>query len=240
MKNISSILQAAFLALLILQCTPANDTLSELPELPSEFVDNLAPSTTAPVLMTNLSQPAPEKPQIKDSIALLAPGKSCVRLYWVQVIYPITICYPPNELFDDLVAQASLPSKSKSNPKDEQQLITPQKAKFYKLSSFHNVNFSIPYWCTVHGGPWYGIIEETTSCSPGIPNMYKFFLVGVPEPIVVTWHGELGDFPLPPSMQIIDTSDMFSESCTCCGSLKLCPDGRCIPFNIDCNPGNPF
>lgn len=209
-------------------CARTPNAVRDLPELPAEFARDLAVARTAPVLMTRpAATPAPVGPR-STSTPLPLIKAACTSYWDGYVVYPITVCYPPNELYETLVL-----TMTAAAPATGRTTVIP--AKYFKLSSHPQVRIGPPWFCTIRGGPWYGHVEGAQSCV-GDPNVRSFTaeLLGAPEPVVVVWSGKLND--VPPPLNLFGITPSPPDSCVCC-SGTMCPDGSCVPNPNQCNAG---
>jgi hypothetical protein len=96
---------------LLTGCAVPPKVVRDLPELPAELAPDLAVARTAPVLMT---KPAAAVVSMapRPAIAPLVPSKACTSIHEGYVTFPITVCHPPNELYQtlDLSARDLLPA----------------------------------------------------------------------------------------------------------------------------------
>jgi hypothetical protein len=214
---------------LTLNCREENEIVKQLPELPEELSANLELARTAPVLQTG-SVTAPVKPE-PDTAGVAPVPRTCVTKYWAQVIYPVSICYPPNVLINDLDLKLA---KMQAEPADED---SANSTSFYKLSAFKGKSLTFPYFCTVKGGPWIAEVTRVTSCIFGEPAKNMMEIVGIPEPVVFVWYGSLDDYPKEVHL-VGPFSQIGEEICNCCPGYVQCPDGSCKPITIGC--GDPF
>jgi hypothetical protein len=201
----------------------AKQIVSRLPELPPQVADNLAPTGIDNVLMTKAPAPV-HKPGIKP----LAPKpRSCVIKYWGFVIYPLTVCSPPDFLVttDEVKAVERQASPSGWSP------LLPT-ARYYKLSRSSATARVGSLFCSQKGGPWYAEVTTQTSCDDSVPDHSKLDIIAGPQPFEVVWDGDLRDVPPP-----FDPNSFGSahEDCNCCPQFVQCPDGRCLPRNSTCD-----
>jgi hypothetical protein len=211
-------------------CAATPNAVRDLPELPAEFAGDLAIARTAPVLMTRpAAAVAPLAPRSTSTPPALAPARACTSIFDGYVIYPITVCYPPNELYGtlDLKVAEAAPASAKA---------AAMPVSYFKLSSHPQVRAGLPWFCTVRGGPWYGHVEGAQICNAN-PNVRSFRaeILGAPEPVVVFWSGALSD--VPPPLNLVGISQT-GEFCVCC-SGTMCPNGNCVPNPQQCNVGPP-
>ena len=94
---------------LLTGCAVTPKIVRDLPELPAELGRDLTIAHKAPVLMTKPAAAAiPVAP--RPASAPLVPTKACTSIYEGYVTFPITVCHPPNELYQtlDLNARGAL------------------------------------------------------------------------------------------------------------------------------------
>jgi hypothetical protein len=180
-----------------------------------------------------MTKSAPAPPPIKrrstGTTLPLTPARSCTALYDGYVVYPIAVCYPPNELNDTLILTAARVAPSTGKP-----MIPP--IRYFKLTSHPRVRSGLPWFCTLRGGPWYAHVEGARTCNTN-PNVrsFKASIIGAPQPVVVYWSGTLNDVPPPLNLLgILQTG----EQCVCC-SGSMCPNGNCVPNPNQCSSGPP-
>jgi hypothetical protein len=191
--------------------------------LPAELGRDLAIVPTAPVLMTKPAAAAvPVAPE--PASAPLAPSKACTSIYEGYVIFPITVCHPPTELYQtlDLSARGALAATLST---------TVPATRYFKLTSHPEVKPGSAWFCSVRGGPLYARVEGAQICNAN-PNvrLFRAEILGAPEPVVMAWSGTLDDVPAPLNLVAISQT---GEACICC-SGTMCPDGRCVPTAQQC------
>jgi hypothetical protein len=223
---------AVAICALLAACAQTPALINSLPELPAEIARDLAPARTAPVLITQPLRLAPPVAPRPETPPALAPARACTAVYEGYVTYPITVCYPPTATLD--AAMLAREAASSNPPPPGTIGVLP--SRFFKLSSHPLVAAGFPWFCSMRSGPWFGHIEGRQLCNVD-PNVRLFTaqILGAPEPVVVTWSGQLGDVPAPLQLPAVTQK---SEFCTCCSGIG-CPDGRCVA-NIDqCGVGPP-
>jgi len=217
-NQIAWYLAGAALCLLLTACSKTPQSVAALPELPTELAADLVMAKTAPVLMTGpvsgpLSTPVSAPPVALDI------AKGCTTSYDGYVLFPITVCYLP-----PLPELSTIPPPvlAKKIPGVAEIPVT----KFFKLSSHAKNRLKHPLFCSVRSGPWYAHVEAEQKCGTN-PNILSFTagILGAPEPINVTWSGQLSDVPPPLVLTGITESGTV---CQCC-SGSTCPDGTCKP-----------
>jgi len=211
-------------------CSRTPPAIRDLPELPAESSKDLALARTAPVLMTKSATVA-TPPQPPDGGAIFQIARACTTYYDGYVVYPITVCYPPSHLFENIVVGAF------DTPGLDGGVMSKAPAtKYFKLTSPPQASVGGHWFCSVRGGPWFGHVEGQQFCGVD-PNIRLFHavLLGAPENVVVNWTGALTDVPPPLNLFGISPS---GESCVCCSGVT-CPNGNCAPDPQHCGIGPP-
>jgi hypothetical protein len=223
-SRLRDVVGACMVCGLLAACAGVPKIVHDLPELPPELANDLAPARTAPVLITTpAAAAAPVLPRPATPPLPLAPPRACTSVWEGYVTYPITVCYPPTIVFDQLVLA---PEPRTPTPRDARgHGVLP--VHYFKLTSHPRVAVGLlPWFCSVRGGPWFGHVEGRQICNVD-PNIRVFTaqILGAPEPVVVTWTGALTD--VPPPLQLVAISPA-GEFCVCCSGVT-CPDGSCKP-----------
>jgi len=176
----------AGILLLMLACT--NE--AQHPELPAQLRDSLVQVGTSDVFVSALKNIRP-KPSMES--AGLPCVKSCAttEILWVQVSYPITVCYPPDFPTQNIITMY----KQGKEPDSLAAIIAS------KTPVSHQVNTRIGAYnrlfCKTHGGPWYAEIvdqELCSSCGPG-PHKFSMTILGVQQNLYWEWWGTLDGRP---------------------------------------------
>jgi hypothetical protein len=217
--KIRSILQIApiiLLALTVSQCDDDN-LQRELEELPKEIAAHLkrAPNTDLLISLPPFEVKKPGVGQVPHE------DKNCstTEHSYVQVIYPITICYPPDFSTNGLLKEFRVGSdraKPLPPPAGETQV--------YKLSSFGGKAFQSPLFCIQKGGPWLASVKKEKTCIDTIE--FNLTILGVPacpECPTFKWFDSLDNHPpelhliLPLSDTTISYGDCDLTDLTQCG-----------------------
>lgn len=226
MKSLHALMALAALSVLTVCCTRTserNDVTSRLPELPAQMAANLEPTKIDSVFMTKSPPPVQKAPTIKP---LKPKQQSCVLNYDAYVIFPMTVCFPPAILTDELeLANA----KTQADPQGWSAASGP--VRYNKLSQFRTVRFPNPLFCRVSGGPWFAQVKTTESCEDTVPDTSVLTILGAPQQLTVVWSGGITDIPPPFNA---DSFAFEGESCSCCGGFVSCPDGSCKPRGSSC------
>jgi hypothetical protein len=178
---------------------------------------------TKPAMVATAPNPSSPGPIFKLA-------KACTDLYDGYVIYPMTVCYPPSDLFGTLSVgtfEAVAPS-----PK-----IPALPTRYFKLSSHPQVKIGRPWFCSIRSGPWFAHVEGAQICDVD-PNFRVFTaeIIGAPEPVVANWTGALTD--VPPPLNLFGISPSPPPSCVCCSGV-MCPNGNCSTDPQHCSVGPP-
>lgn len=88
-------------------------------------------------------------------------------------------------------------------------------------------------FCTTRHGPWYATVEQSESCTPGIPDRFILTISGVPNSVFHEWYGTMADAP-PPIGSLAHLGSL-PPACACCGAKKMCLDGSCVPYSVNCD-----
>jgi hypothetical protein len=234
-KSLHELIALGTLSVLTLSCdrtSERNDVVNRLPELPPQMATNLVATKIDNVYMTKSPPPVQKAPAVKP----LAPNlRSCIKDYDAYVAYPLTVCFPPAEVYGGLEVAAA---KAQTDPPGWSPASPP--ARYYKLSQSSSARSPNPpsftVWrgallCRASGGPWYATVRTKTSCDDRVFDQSILEIVGAPQPVIITWFGGINDIPPP------FNSSMFAfegEACTCCNGFTPCSDGRCLPPGGNC------
>ena len=182
MKSLSAVIALSALSVLILSCsrTPdPNDVVKRLPELPPQLAANLTSTKIDNVLMTK-DPPKVVKPAGPPKL------QACTRNYVAYVSYPMTVCFPPEELpdreWETAGAQVDAPGWSPASQ---------PAPRYYKLSKSTGPHLL----CRVTNGPWLAEVTTNESCDGGADS--PLTITGVPQPFSVAWLGGISDIPPP-------------------------------------------
>jgi hypothetical protein len=220
LKSLSAAIAISALSVLILSCnrTPdPNDVVNRLPELPPEVAANLTSTKIDNVLMTK------DPPPVHGDVKPLDTPRACIKRYVAYVVYPMTICFPPDVLREgELVsakAQADAPGWSPASQ---------PATRYYKLSKIDR----LPSICRVSGGPWYAEVTTTEDCDGSA--ISALTITGAPQPFSVSWDGGINAVPPPfnPSSFALAGQNCQGQ---CCGGFDQCLNGKCVPRGVSCD-----
>lgn len=220
--KIRSILCAASVIMLTLAATPRNGDyrVGDLEELPEEIAANLKVVPNTDLL---ISMPPFE---VKKPAVALAP-KNCAPTEhsYVQVIFPITICSPPDFPTKGLLKEYRLAPDRTPFPPPAGQTQT------YTLSSFEGKALKNPLFCVQKGGPWLATITKTDPCFG--PIEFNLVISGVPacpQCPAFRWFDDLDNHPpeLHLIMPLVDTTISYLD-CDPTDLTKCGPDPNPTP-----------
>jgi hypothetical protein len=179
---------AAMLLLYFSSCK----TTPHYSELAAATADSLKKTSTEGLFISGVMN-MKARP-IQDPAILPCPRLCATKtVYWAQVIYPVTVCFPPDWVLD---GNASVFAKSAA-PDSISSLInsaTPitSMVSTTKLSNFNRL------FCKTKGGPWIAEITDDEQCDNSCGEGSHFFtmkILGVQETLVWSWFGTMAGRP---------------------------------------------
>lgn len=216
------------------------DVIAALPELPLEPLElggTLAHARRGPyVTIVPHERPVPAPPPQPPSPAVSRSTYE-IREYFTWVTYPVVHCHSPGELLEGL----ALHDGTTEAPAAQNDLkAIAGKERHYKLSALNGVRFQNPLFCTVRGGPWTAFVEETESCTDGVPNRWELAVYGI-SGVGMVWYGQWLDQPTIPNLTVIRGSlSLTNVTRQCCAGYNWCPTTQsCIPQRVNCEPAVP-
>ena len=134
-------------------------------ELPNDIAGNLKriPDSDVLVSIAPIADPNPEPSPI------FARACSERQDYWVQVIYPVTVCSRLDLVPGTFMADAP---PRRSGPR------ATTVTKIYKLSAFEGQPLTSPFGCQTRSGPFIAQITKTTACNSA--QSCEMVILGVP------------------------------------------------------------
>ena len=134
-------------------------------ELPNDIAGNLKriPDSDVLVSIAPIADPNPEPSPI------FARACSERQDYWVQVIYPVTICTRLDLVPGTFIADAP---PRRSGPR------VTTVTKTYKLSAFEGQPLTSPFGCQTYSGPFIAQITKTIACNGA--QSCEMVIIGVP------------------------------------------------------------
>lgn len=158
-------------ALTASQCRNVKNDEGNLEELPQDIAVNLkrVPNTDLLISQPPLTIKQPKGPQPTFTPAFCALRETSL----VQVIYPITICYPPVEPVVELLREHH---DGKGSPAGQQS--QPSQTRIFKLAGFQGETFLNARRCVQKFGPWLASITKEDPCFG--PITFSLVILGVP------------------------------------------------------------
>jgi hypothetical protein len=152
-------------------CRKSESDVSQLEELPKDIADNLkrVPDSDVLVSIAPIAAPSPLPTSGKPNGPVFLRACSETQDYWVQVIYPVTVCTRPDLIASTFMAPA--PPRNSGPP-------TTTAVRSYKLSAFEGQRFTTPFGCRTHSGPWLATIARRIECNKA--TSCAMVILGVP------------------------------------------------------------
>jgi hypothetical protein len=139
-------------------CQKSEPDVGQLEELPKDIAENLqrVPNSDVLISIAPVAAPSPLPTPGKPNGPVFLRACSETQNYLVQVLYPVTVCSPP-----DLVATTFLSPAPPSNSAPG----TTGTVKTFKLTAFGGQRFTRPFFCQRRSGPWLATIVRTIQCN---------------------------------------------------------------------------
>lgn len=228
-------------------------SIHDLPDLPKKYLKQGVWLHRALTDLTQTNRPDKRILQREPSSPTLTPhcpSKSTYhrKNYFTRVTYPRVTCDPITS--PDSTMQVFLEQQKEPKENNEGLLSTQSRKQFYKLTYYKGVKLKVPYFCTVHSGPWSAHVVETGLCNPGCgpgesDAQWVLYVLGLPE-ASTAWIGEWEDIMeykatnltvfLNDLEHYIDPQQPQEEFC--CSGFHRCfgPNALpgCIPERISC------
>lgn len=185
-KMISTISFAGTVVMLMMACKRN----IQYTELRSAVADSLK-QTNIPGVFIAASH------QVKPLSETTAAGLFCTRacatktVYWVQVTYPVTICYPPDIIIGGVLTQGRI-------ARDSIPAIIASEATLTEMVSTRTINGINPLWCKTKYGPWIAEITDTENCDNSCgegSHTWTMQILGVQGNISWLWFGTMEGRP---------------------------------------------
>ena len=189
MRKLVSVL--SFLGIVILLLPLACKRTIHYSELPGAIAERLKSTGYAGVFIAGVNE-VDMTTVDTEKISLFCP-KACATktTYWVQVTYPITICYPP-----DIVIGGELTTVKKAG--DSIANIIAAEGALREMVSTRSVDGINPLWCKTKYGPWIAEITDTENCdnSCGVgSHTWTLQILGVQGNLFWMWNGTMEGRP---------------------------------------------
>jgi len=151
----------------------------------------------------------------------LPRARSCTTKYgaWISHHFPQTVCKP---LFDPGGSVATQAADAPSNPDRsfKPRAVTSRTSRFNPLQD-----------CRVIYAPFVADVTVTQDCDTRLPDSSELVVQGHPE-LNTSWIGGINE--MPPQFNR-NWFTFTGQSCSCCGGLTDCFDGRCLPRGVSCD-----
>jgi hypothetical protein len=185
-KMISTISFVGTVVLLMMACKRT----IQYTELRSAVADSLKQTSIPGVFIAASNQ---VKPLSQTSATSLFCQRACATktIYWVQVTYPVTICYPPDIIISGVLTQG------RSAP-DSIPGIIRSEGTLTETLNMRSANGILPYWCKTRYGPWIAEITDTENCDNSCgegSHTWTMQILGVQGNISWLWNGTMQDRP---------------------------------------------
>jgi len=200
-------LRVAFLVVLVVAAGRCHrDDVRRLDEVPPEIAAHLHKVPNTDLL---ISEP-PLTALNPGALPPLPEKKFCASSFdsFVQVLFPITICYPLGFPENGILTVQS-PASSSSRQ------AASAATRSYKLSTFEGKAFTFPLRCIQKSGPWLAKVVEEEQCTRQ-PNKFTLTILGIPpcpQCPEFKWSGTLdqrpGGFTLIPPL--VDTKETVND-----------------------------
>ncbi len=160
-------------------------------ELRSAVADSLK-ATSIPGVFIAASNKIKPLSQNSTSAALCPKACATITTYWVQVTYPVTICYPPDIITGGVFTQGKKASDSIASIVKSEGTLTE------KISDRSIDGVLPPFWCKTKYGPWIAEITDTENCDNSCgegSHTWTMKILGVQGNISWVWFGTMQDRP---------------------------------------------
>lgn len=161
------------------------------PELEASISDSLRRTSIENVFVASLTS---SKPRPANDTSFRCVKRCATKtIYWVQVTYPVTVCFPP-----DIIVNGSNAVFAKSAGGDSiHSLITSERPVTTMISKRSLFGYN-RLFCKTYGGPWIAEITDEeqcdNSCGEG-SHRFTLKILGVQETLVWTWWGSMAGRP---------------------------------------------
>lgn len=160
------------------------------PELEKSSADSLKQTRIPGVFVVGGHKAVPRPP--RDASLFCPTSCATQRVYWVQVGYPVTICFPPD--FSDLQVQGF--SAPPHRP-DSLNTLVQSKIPYTKQIRNSIIPGYRSLFCRTYGGPWIAEIKEDPQCVSCGPAKLRYMMtiLGVPEQLSWSWWDSMDNHP---------------------------------------------
>lgn len=184
-KTISVLSFAGIIFLLLPSACKRNINYSELD---STVANQLRP-TNYPGVFIAAANHVQQPTQPKAGIQRCKKACATVTVHWVQVTYPVTVCYPPNyptEFTQGRKATDSIPG------------IVSAEGTRREMISTRTINGFNPLFCKTKYGPWIAELVDKENCDSPCgegTHTWTMNILGVHGNLSWTWDGTMQDRP---------------------------------------------
>jgi hypothetical protein len=188
MRKLISVL--SFLGIIMLLIPLACKRTIQYTELPGTISDRLKPTGYPGVFIARVN----DVNMVADTreSSLFCPRACATRTtYWVQVTYPVTICYPPDIVIGGVFTQGRKAPDSIGN------IITAE-GTLREMVSTRAINGFNPLWCKTKYGPWIAEITDTENCDNSCgegSHTWTMQILGVQGNLSWIWNGTIDNRP---------------------------------------------
>lgn len=168
-------------------------TKQTYPELEASKTDSLR-ETAIPGVFISGNRSVQVNPERPDADTLNRCHRNCAGgvIYWCQVSYPITVCYPPDFILEDVDEVMMKNKKQDSVVSILKRKMPVTNMTGRSISRFNNL------FCSTRGGPWIAEIKDVEQCSGGCgegPHRISVQIIGVGEFLYWEWIGSIDNPP---------------------------------------------
>lgn len=190
MRKLISVL--SFLGIIMLLFPLACKRTIHYSELPSDVAQRLRPTSYPGVLIAGMHEVKVAAETRTATNSMLCP-KACATktTYWVQVTYPVTICYPPDIVIGGVFTQGRQAADSIGS-------IIMAEGTLREMVSANAVNKINPLWCKTKYGPWIAELTDTENCDNSCgegSHTWTMQILGVQGNISWLWTGSIDNRP---------------------------------------------
>jgi hypothetical protein len=188
MRKMISVL--SFLGIIMLLLPSACKRTMNYSELPGTLANRLQPTSYPGVFIAGIND---VNLQSESKTASLFCPKACATktTWWVQVTYPVTICYPPDIIIGGVLTQGKKAPDSISG-------IIMAEGTAKEMVSTRTINGFNPLWCKTKYGPWIAEITDTENCDNSCgegSHLWTLEILGSQGSLFWTWNGTMDGRP---------------------------------------------
>lgn len=188
MRKMISVL--SFLGIVMLLIPFACKRTIQYAELPGTIAERLKPTGYPGVFIAGMHA---INITAEHREASLFCAKACATktTYWVQVTYPITVCYPPDIVIGGVFTQGRKAADSIGG------IITTEGTVREMVSTRTIAGFN-PLWCKTKYGPWIAELTDTENCDNACgegSHTWTMEILGVQGNLSWIWNGTIDNRP---------------------------------------------